>query len=396
MQKKSVRPYQILFLPKWFPGREDPQLGVFLRKHARAVSHFCNVHVLYVTSCENIDKGKYEIVRSGNEKYGETIVYVRKNESRIFLVKRLVNFIRFLRGFWLGYKTVRKEIPKPDLHHVHILGRTGVMALFLKLRQGIPYMVSEQWSAFITERFAKRNFLYKWALRKVIKHADLVSAVSGVLRESMQRYGFQNSEFHVVPNIVEISKKTGKIEKNSEKVLILTVGDLFDDVKNISGTIKAVENAVKKGYTNFEFHVIGGGYDRETLEKMARTEGLLNKYVFFYGRRPNTFVLDFMQKIDFLITNSNFETFSVVTAEALATGKPVISTRCGGPESFVTEKSGILVDVGNQQQLNEALIQMLENYQKFNAEEIKKSVIDIFSEKAVGEKFYTLYIRLLN
>lgn len=52
-------------------------------------------------------------------------------------------------------------------------------------------------------------------------------------------------------------------------------------------------------------------------------------------------VAGFFCECDFFVLNSNFETFSVVTAEALAYGKPVIATRCGGPEEFVNKIMGI-------------------------------------------------------
>ena len=37
MQTNDIR-YNILFLTKWYPNKFDPQLGVFVRKHAKAIS----------------------------------------------------------------------------------------------------------------------------------------------------------------------------------------------------------------------------------------------------------------------------------------------------------------------------------------------------------------------
>jgi hypothetical protein len=52
----------------------------------------------------------------------------------------------------------------------------------------------------------------------------------------------------------------------------------------------------------------------------------------------NTAVLDRMAVCGTVIINSNVETFSKVTGEALALGKPVIATRCGGPEAFIPRR----------------------------------------------------------
>ena len=103
----------------------------------------------------------------------------------------------------------------------------------------------------------------------------------------------------------------------------------FDKNKNISGTIRAVSNIVNTR-NDFEFHIIGGGPDEEALKTLASELTLLNTKIFFHGRKANDYVLDFINEVDFIVINSNVETFSVAAAEALASGKPVISTMCGG------------------------------------------------------------------
>ncbi|MFN9327418.1 MAG: hypothetical protein ACK6A5_18745, partial [Flavobacteriales bacterium] len=40
----------VLIIPKWYPGRKDPQLGDFLRKQALATAQQLKVSVLYITA----------------------------------------------------------------------------------------------------------------------------------------------------------------------------------------------------------------------------------------------------------------------------------------------------------------------------------------------------------
>ena len=54
--------------------------------------------------------------------------------------------------------------------------------------------------------------------------------------------------------------------------------------------------------------------------------------------------LELLTNADFHILNSDDEGFSVVTAEAILYGIPVIATKCGGPEDFVTPSTGILIE----------------------------------------------------
>ena len=49
-------------------------------------------------------------------------------------------------------------------------------------------------------------------------------------------------------------------------------------------------------------------------------------------------------------------------AEAIASGLPIIATRCGGPEDIVNETNGILIDIDDIEGLSTAITYMFENY----------------------------------
>ena len=53
---------KVLFITKWYPNRYDPQMGVYIRKHASAIAKFCDVAVLHVFSDEKLEKKKIELV----------------------------------------------------------------------------------------------------------------------------------------------------------------------------------------------------------------------------------------------------------------------------------------------------------------------------------------------
>ena len=107
--------------------------------------------------------------------------------------------------------------------------------------------------------------------------------------------------------------------------------------------------------------------------------------------QTNDYVYEFLKRTDFLVVNSNVETFSVVSAEALANGKPVIATISGGPEEFISEESGILIRKGNQQELEMAILYMLDFHQTYNAERLKAIVKEKFNAEKVAKQFYEIY-----
>ena len=50
---------KVLFISAWYPNRYDEMAGLFVRKHAQAVSQFCEVEVLY---SEHTVLGNLEVV----------------------------------------------------------------------------------------------------------------------------------------------------------------------------------------------------------------------------------------------------------------------------------------------------------------------------------------------
>jgi glycosyltransferase involved in cell wall biosynthesis len=85
------------------------------------------------------------------------------------------------------------------------------------------------------------------------------------------------------------------------------------------------------------------------------------------------------------------ESFGVVYAEALASGKPVIATRCGGPEYIVHEKNGRLVDVSDVNGLARELAWMAENWDQFDSTAIRSDFERRFSRPVVVGQLKALY-----
>ena len=94
------------------------------------------------------------------------------------------------------------------------------------------------------------------------------------------------------------------------------------------------------------------------------------------------------QTCNVFVLPSRYETFGVVYAEAIACGKPVIATRCGGPESIVNDINGVLIKPESVKELSEAMIEMRFTSQNYSSTEIRKDFISKFSRvKVVNQLF---------
>lgn len=77
----------------------------------------------------------------------------------------------------------------------------------------------------------------------------------------------------------------------------------------------------------------------------------------------------------------------------MACGKPVISTRCGGPEFFVNEQNGALVDVADPQALAGAMEDFIADRVSFDSETVRASVVNRFSPEAFVRNITAVYER---
>jgi glycosyltransferase involved in cell wall biosynthesis len=81
--------------------------------------------------------------------------------------------------------------------------------------------------------------------------------------------------------------------------------------------------------------------------------------------------------------------------EALACGKPVIATRCGGPEAIVHEGNGLLVPIGDVQAIASAMVKVARSSDRYNADDIRNDFMKRFSRPAVVGQLLTLYRSVL-
>lgn len=106
--------------------------------------------------------------------------------------------------------------------------------------------------------------------------------------------------------------------------------------------------------------LIGDGGLRAELESMSQKLGL-SKVVSFLGSRPD--VPDLLPALDvFVLTSDERESFSNAIVEAMAAGKPVVASACGGPTELVIEdETGFLVPHGQPLALAERVTFLLSN-----------------------------------
>jgi glycosyltransferase involved in cell wall biosynthesis len=385
----KTKPY-ILFLPKWYPCRNMTLSGIFIQRHAKAISNLIDVVVLYAIYDENL-RSKWIEKEEKIEQGVLTIrYYYKKRFTGISQLDKFIKFLIYFLCFIKGYRYITLKRGKPVLIHVHVLLRTGIFACFKKVFSNIDYIISEHWSGYLKESNSYQGYLRKIISEFIVKKALCVTTVSEALRNAMLANGLKN-EYKVIPNVIDTDKfKCELPEKQKEKLSIISIGLLKDDVKNISTVLRVIKK-MSDQRKDFEFILIGRGEDEFLYRQYCLENEILDKIVFIKGYIKPELIPGVICQSDFLLQYSHFETQGTALLEAMACGKPVLASEVGGMKELINDKNGILVKTNNEQDLYDKLSFMLDNFRSFNPEIIRKNIIDNFSNKVVGEKFYNLY-----
>ena len=97
---------------------------------------------------------------------------------------------------------------------------------------------------------------------------------------------------------------------------------------------------------------------------------------------------------DCFVLPSHHESFGIVFTEAMACGKPVIATRCGGPEAIVRPESGLLLEVGDVDALADALEHMFRHAHEYDRERIRADFERRFSRAVIVDALEAIYERV--
>ncbi|MDP2238438.1 MAG: glycosyltransferase [Bacteroidales bacterium] len=387
------RPLHILFLPRWYPNKYDPMLGLFVRRHAEAAAILNKVSVVFAFPAkEKMSKIFSTAIADEGNLFTVNVLY--KKSLKTNPLAKLINLIRFFHALHLGMNKVKEARGKTDLIHVHILTRLSLVAWWMKIIHGIPYLITEHWSRYLPTRNEFGGILRKSLSRLAVKNAGMVTAVTENLALAMQNHGLRNDHYVILPNVVDMDLFLPKKHAFAEKIRLIHISCFEDRSKNISGLLRVLKK-LSEIRPDTECVLIGEGMDQKMLKDYAKSLGLAEPFLQFTGLLEGKKLAETLGSGDFLLLFSNYENMPVVILEAFACGLPVIATEVGGIPEMVKPENGMLVKAADEDTMLQAILEMAEKHKDYNHLKIRQSVEDQYSKKAVGELLTTWYQKVL-
>lgn len=379
---------RILILPSWYPNEASPVNGIFIQEQAKALARMYEVAVLVpmLVGWRQCGRSRSLLKFRGDQSTGLT-VYRELAFVPFPKVLRIIYFC-YVAAARKGLSKILAEWGKPDLIHTHVVLPAGWAAVHLGKQNHIPVVLTEHSGPFSVHLASTYQ---QNVVREVLTKVDRVIAVSPALAQQVST--FQNGlKIGVVGNHIrtDFFEPLDKVKRPFGVITrFLSIGALTEQ-KGLAYLVEAAHLLLQRGIGSFEVIIGGEGRERNRLQKMVEAYKLCSRFCFLGILTPSE-VRHWMQQCDVFVLPSLHETFGIVLGEAMACGKPVISTRCGGAEFVVTRETGILVNVADPITLAETMEGFIRGKYKFDGELVRKSIVERFGEEIFLKNISRLY-----
>lgn len=286
-----------------------------------------------------------------------------------------------------------REQGTPDVLHGQAILYGGYLAASIGQQRQIPAVVTEHASVYL------RQLIFPGQpaiIRYTLQHSSKTLVVAPSLIEALGQFvpGVV-TETDVIGNIVDTDFFHPASQTAPPPPFIFIMVASLTPRKAHPLLLEAFARAFSGAPVRLR--IAGSGYNGRKLDRLQQQihQLGLEQQVEILGMISQDDLLALMQTGHAVVSSSHTETFGVTLIEAMACGKPVVATRSGGPESFVTERSGLLVPTGDAQALADAMRAMVENYADYDPAQIRAECVARFSAAAVAERLVSIYQGLL-
>lgn len=382
----------ILVIPAWFNHRDKTE-GIFIHQFCEALQrNGHNVSLLYIKTFSLTQLAEYF----------KKVVFNYSSNFKIITIKK-INFFPssiFKAGTERFKKSVRDKVLEKvnagfDVVHFQSLcnNLTPYVGYELARKTNLPYIVTEHYTNYpeAGEQLFK-PFLNSAYIRKVFSHSSQNIAVSRFAASQFENYF--RCPFISIPNIIahEFFSNELKPLPYSTPFRMICIAGLTQrkGIMNLLVAFKAL----------LEFHplvhltIIGEGELQEDILLYLQLNKLQN--VQLLKRLDEHGIVEQLDLHHCLVSASEMETFGLVLAESHLRGRPVVALNAGAVNEIVNNTNGVLCEHPAEQNLTEGLRKVIDRYNMFNQENIRKEAMMRFSEQKIIEQYETIYNKAIH
>lgn len=268
-------------------------------------------------------------------------------------------------------KKILKDL-EPDILHIHSAGTYGLVGALTNFK---PIVLTPWGSDILLASFVKK-LLVKFVLNRVA----LLTCDGENTTQILINLGIKPEKIKTIRFGTDVEKFSAKSEfALSGKIEIISLRTLIP-IYDVETLVKAAAIVVKVT-SAVKFIIAGDGDQKEYLISLAGDLGLLPQYIEFVGRYRNENLPKMLNEVDIYVSTSLSDSgLSASTAEAMASGLPVIVSDSGDNRQWVdNNKGGFVIPLKSPEILAEKILYLLK----------KKTLLKSFGEynrKIIEEK----------
>lgn len=400
----------VFIIPSWYPSKDNPLNGIFIQEQTYDL-------------CNNVPTLNIGVSLWG-QKDNQTLLWVKDHvwnlpkiisaslvSSKNVVIPNLTiynsptytwsrkvfkgNINGIIHANASNLQQFKSEYGQVDLIHAHVGYPAGRVALGLSRLFDIPYIITEHMIPFPSCYDADKHGNLTSYYKEPYMHSSANIAVGESLSLTMSSIGLPNVK--TIPNFIDenffIPPSENSSSANFPKFTFFTLSEIIPR-KGIDILLRAIKILSHQG-ANINIRIGGTGPNIEEYKAMAKMFAI-EDYIKWLGPLTRESARNEYQQANAFVLSSHDESMGIVYIEALACGKPVIATRCGGPETIVNDVNGILVEKKNPQELANAMMVMIKNHHQYDSYAIRKDFLNRFSKKAVIPKLIDLYQEVIS
>jgi len=314
---------------------------------------------------------------------------------RVGLHKKQLHFWRKIEVIEWLFKAkcyYHKLLRENDYDLVHAFFGFPTSWLCYRTADKLPYIISLRGSDVPGEhaRFKLDYKILGPVFAAIWKKAAVLVAPSEGLKNRALKF-LPSVVIDVIPNGVELERFSPAETAREQQILrLLTVGRL-SVTKRVEILIDAIEIMHKDG-CEVHFTIVGGGQMQQKLKQIVSEKNLGN-IIELTGRIGAEDMPQVYRQNDIFISASMQEGMSNAMLEAMASGLPIITTRCEGTEELIAD-NGFVVEYANAEEIAKVVRKLADDRQIYKQMAVAaRRQAEKFSWNSTANKYILLYNR---
>ena len=369
----------IFILPSWYKTKQKPGNCIFIYEQAQALRNRGNeVVVLNVApvSVKECRLATHKIQKSndnGIKTYYTEILSFYPSKLRAVYVKQFETALMSL------LTEAIHDFGKPDVLYAHFSYPAGYIGTKISKRIQVPIVVEEHYSALMEKDIDRKLIPY---IRETAKNCQSFLCVSSGLKTAVESIVDQKLDnIYVVSNMIN-SCFSFIPERKTESFVFFSLGGLIKRKR-----FDLLIDAFCEEFSHSEkvsLRIAGSGEEYENLNKMIMIRG--DNRIKLLGQIDRNQTLYEYANCNCFVLASQAETYGLVYREALAVGRPIITTKHGGFDNDNWHPEyGLQIDVDDKKQLRCALRTMFTSFNCDNRR-ISEMCLNECSEESIAKQ----------